>query len=159
MQAKFQTASALTGSEFLSKLSYLSEAWLPARSIIQSAFTDRHTHHASGKILVFETFAPWKEHLFEVEKDEGIKDEDKPVSSLGPSLPFFVCFYIGETELTERAGVFCSSTFSTPRSLAERGGFRLCPSRERASCPERRFLSRPSSPPSLLISPSPLSYD
>jgi uncharacterized UPF0160 family protein len=74
-------ASALTGSEFLSKLSYLAEAWLPARSIIQKAFAERHSHHPSGKILVFETFAPWKEHLFEVEKDEGVTDADKPVSA------------------------------------------------------------------------------
>lgn len=80
-QAKFVVASALTGSEFLSKLSYLAEAWLPARSIIQKAFAERHSHHSSGKILVFETFAPWKEHLFEVEKEEGVADADKPVCS------------------------------------------------------------------------------
>ncbi|KAL7414459.1 GAMM1 protein [Mrakia frigida] len=84
LDAKFVVASALTGSEFLSKLSYLAEAWLPARSIIQKAFAERHSHHSSGKILVFETFAPWKEHLFEVEKEEGVADADKPLYVLYP---------------------------------------------------------------------------
>jgi uncharacterized UPF0160 family protein len=79
-QARFQKASTLTGTEFLEKLSYLAEAWLPARSIIQSAFNKRFDAHPSGKILIFDEFAPWKEHLFELEAEMGLKEEEKPVS-------------------------------------------------------------------------------
>ncbi|CED82380.1 Predicted metal-binding protein [Phaffia rhodozyma] len=84
LDEKFQVASALTGSEFLSKLSYLHEAWLPARSLVQAAFEKRTSVHPSGKVIVFEDFAPWKEHLFNVEEDAGIKDEDKPLYVLYP---------------------------------------------------------------------------
>lgn len=82
LQERFQKASALTGSEFLGKLSYLSEAWLPARSIIQSAFNKRFDAHPSGKVLIFDEFAPWKEHLFELEEEMGLKEEEKPVREL-----------------------------------------------------------------------------
>jgi uncharacterized UPF0160 family protein len=40
-------------------------------------------------VLVFDTFAPWKEHLFEVETEAGLTEDQKPVrpdsDSLAPS--------------------------------------------------------------------------
>jgi uncharacterized UPF0160 family protein len=80
LDEKFQVASALTGSEFLGKLNYLSEAWLPARSLVKEAFDARFANHPSGKVIVFDSFAPWKEHLFEVEREEGLDEDKKPVS-------------------------------------------------------------------------------
>ena len=41
----------------------------PARSIVQSSLDNRFNIHNSGKIAVLNHFCPWKEHLFEIEKE------------------------------------------------------------------------------------------
>lgn len=59
-QAKFEAASRLAGSEFLDRLSYYAEAWLPARDLVEKAFSSRHEVHPSGRVMLLEGFAPWK---------------------------------------------------------------------------------------------------
>ena len=39
--ARFQKASDMAGSEFLSKLNYLHKSWLPARDIVKKAIMER----------------------------------------------------------------------------------------------------------------------
>ncbi|KDR85017.1 hypothetical protein GALMADRAFT_233581 [Galerina marginata CBS 339.88] len=69
----FEKASQLTGQEFLGKLDYYANAWLPARDLlIQSVATSKADHDPTGKIIVFEQFLPWKEHLFELEADPSV---------------------------------------------------------------------------------------
>ena len=41
----------------------------PARSIVQSSLDNRYNIHSSGKIAVLSQSCPWKEHLFEIEKE------------------------------------------------------------------------------------------
>jgi len=84
VDALFQQASQLTGSEFLGRLDYLANAWLPARDIVSRALETRTQVEASGRIILFDVFAPWKEHLFELEKSLGISSDQKPLYVLYP---------------------------------------------------------------------------
>ncbi|KAF8203632.1 metal-dependent protein hydrolase, partial [Pholiota molesta] len=71
VDAQFEKASLLTGEEFLGRLNYYANAWLPARDLlIASVTSSKATVDPSGKIILFEQFLPWKEHLFELEADE-----------------------------------------------------------------------------------------
>jgi hypothetical protein len=63
VQAQFGKASQLTGSEFLGRLDYYAKSWLPARSLVSTALAERMNIDASGKIVVFDQFAPWKVRL------------------------------------------------------------------------------------------------
>jgi uncharacterized UPF0160 family protein len=60
LDERFEKASELAGTEFLQRLDYLAKAWLPARELIKKAVESRKLVHQSGKIIVFEEFAPWK---------------------------------------------------------------------------------------------------
>lgn len=60
LQAQFSKASQLTGEEFLGRLDYYVNAWLPARDLVLSALSKRTDIDHNGKILVFDQFAPWK---------------------------------------------------------------------------------------------------
>lgn len=57
---RFLKASEMCGNEFKERLDYLAKAWLPAREIVQRAVEARKQVHPSGKILIFDEFAPWK---------------------------------------------------------------------------------------------------
>jgi uncharacterized UPF0160 family protein len=69
----FEKASLLTGTEFVEKLDYYANAWLPARDLlIDSVANSKSNVDESGKIILFEQFLPWKEHLFELEADNSV---------------------------------------------------------------------------------------
>ena len=70
---RFLSAIALTCSEFLSHANQLANVWWPARSVVQRALNSRFDTHNSGKIIIFEQACPWKEHLFDIEKEQGIE--------------------------------------------------------------------------------------
>ncbi|KAL7270651.1 hypothetical protein RUND412_006630 [Rhizina undulata] len=87
---RFEQASTLMGEAFAKKLDFYAFAWLPARDILQSAFEKRFEHDTEGRILVLEQSIPWKDHLFTIESDMGIKEEEKPLYVLfgeGPGKP------------------------------------------------------------------------
>ncbi|KHN94335.1 MYG1 protein [Metarhizium album ARSEF 1941] len=66
--AKFHVASRRIGEEFERDLDYYATAWLPARSIVQTAFDKRAEFDPEGRILVFEgQSVPWKDHLYTLE--------------------------------------------------------------------------------------------
>ena len=65
LDEKFQVASDLVGKYFLDRVDYFSSAWLPARSGVYSAITSREV----PEIVVFEDFVPWKDHLFQIERE------------------------------------------------------------------------------------------
>jgi len=75
VDAKFKEASLLTGTEFLGRLDYYAKVWSPARSLVDGAFSGRSEVHPSGRIILFESFVPWKEHLFDVEEEQSIADK------------------------------------------------------------------------------------
>ncbi|KAJ3576674.1 hypothetical protein NP233_g285 [Leucocoprinus birnbaumii] len=68
VDARFLEASKLTGTEFLGRLDYYANAWLPARDLLIEAINkSKETVDPTGRIIVFTQFLPWKEHLFELE--------------------------------------------------------------------------------------------
>ncbi|CAI4212226.1 unnamed protein product [Parascedosporium putredinis] len=69
---KFSVASRRIGEEFERDLDYYVRAWLPAREVVQRAFEGRAAHDPQGRVLVFEgPSAPWKDHLYSLEKESG----------------------------------------------------------------------------------------
>lgn len=67
--SRFIDAMTLTCSEFIDKVVSFSKIWWPARSIVRKAVDSRFSVHDSGKIIIFDTFCPWKDHLFELEEE------------------------------------------------------------------------------------------
>lgn len=68
---RFKQAISLTGSEFVQAAQSLVNTWWPARSIVHDALASRMEVHASGKIIMLSQCCPWKDHLFELEKEVG----------------------------------------------------------------------------------------
>ncbi|CAL8340107.1 unnamed protein product [Merluccius merluccius] len=66
----FKKAMVLVGEEFLDRLHYYQNAWLPARVVVEEALKGRHQADPSGEVVVFsQGGCPWKEHLFALEKE------------------------------------------------------------------------------------------
>jgi hypothetical protein len=57
----------LAGEEFLGRLEYYANAWLPARDLVLDGLSSRQNVDDSGKIILFEQFAPWKVILLFIE--------------------------------------------------------------------------------------------
>lgn len=64
----FEEAVKYVGSEFVDKIKYFANSWLPARSIVEDAVQNRYNIHDTGCIIELEKFCPWQEHLMDVEK-------------------------------------------------------------------------------------------
>jgi len=73
----FQKALMLVGKEFTDKIEYYISVWLPARKIVEDAFAKRGEVDSSMQILELEQSCPWKEHLFEIEKEKAVADNEK----------------------------------------------------------------------------------
>lgn len=75
--ARFEVASELCGSDFMSVLSSVAESYLPARTFVEEALLKRFDIDSSGKIIKFESGGlPWKGHLYDLEKEYKITDDD-----------------------------------------------------------------------------------
>lgn len=86
--SKFVKASFRIGQEFSSSLEYLCKAWLPARQIVREAFVKRMQYDAQGRILVFDgQSVPWKDHLYRLEAETSVPDEQKVLYVLYPESP------------------------------------------------------------------------
>ncbi|XP_078063817.1 MYG1 exonuclease [Mustelus asterias] len=69
-EAGFARAMELVGSEFVERVDYYHKAWLPARTLVEDAVKRRYKEDSSGEIVVLnQGGCPWKEHLFELEKE------------------------------------------------------------------------------------------
>jgi len=69
---KFLVASAKMGEEFSRGLDFYTRSWLPARDIVHQAYAKRLEYDPKGRILVFDGLSvPWKEHLYNLEEQEG----------------------------------------------------------------------------------------
>ncbi|XP_076860625.1 MYG1 exonuclease [Brachyhypopomus gauderio] len=66
----FHKAMALVEAEFLDRLDYYQNAWLPARGLVEDAIQTRHKVDPTGEVVVLaQGGCPWKEHLFSLEKE------------------------------------------------------------------------------------------
>ena len=78
VQAAFEKAMKLCGTEFMDRLKYYKDSWLPARTLVEEAVEKRFSIDPSGEIIVFRsTGCPWKEHLFDIEEELKISGEIK----------------------------------------------------------------------------------
>jgi len=84
VDALFLKASQLTGEEFLGRLNYYSRSWLPARDIVLNGLSRRTNIDPSGRIIVFDQYAPWKEHLFELELEQAVPVHAQPFYVIYP---------------------------------------------------------------------------
>ncbi|KAJ8522537.1 hypothetical protein ONZ45_g903 [Pleurotus djamor] len=80
----FEKASKLTGEEFSGRLKYYANAWLPARELLIESIAKSRSVEPSGKIIVFDRFLPWKEHLFELEEKQETPDGVKAIYVIYP---------------------------------------------------------------------------
>lgn len=69
LDKQFQLATKLVSTEFLEVVNYFISVWLPAREYVKSSLESRFQVHESGMILEFTERFPWKEHLFDLEKE------------------------------------------------------------------------------------------
>ncbi|RWS21360.1 UPF0160 protein MYG1-like isoform X2 [Leptotrombidium deliense] len=77
---KFQQAMQMVGDEFLGRLHFYSNDWLPAKRIILNAIKNRFKVDDSGAIIDLSEAKgglPWKEHLFTIEKELNIENQIK----------------------------------------------------------------------------------
>jgi len=81
--AGFHKAVALTQTEFLDRVNYYGKVWWAARDLVSTCLQSRFKVHESGKILEFgEGGLPWKEHLFELEAENGISGDSSLLYAL-----------------------------------------------------------------------------
>lgn len=66
----FRQAMELIGKEFLDRLQFYLHVWWPARALLEQAIAKRYEVDASGSILKFDCSFPWREHLFDIEKEQ-----------------------------------------------------------------------------------------
>lgn len=66
---QFFKASDFIGKIFVNLITGYGKSWLPAKTLVRDAINDRLSVDPSGKIVILRQFCPWKEHLFDVEKE------------------------------------------------------------------------------------------
>ncbi|CCE61289.1 hypothetical protein TPHA_0A02070 [Tetrapisispora phaffii CBS 4417] len=71
----FFVASKFIGDIFVRLVKRYGESWLPAKALVADAVSKRFQIDPSGKIILFEQFCPWKEHLYAVEKELNIENK------------------------------------------------------------------------------------
>ncbi|KAE8259115.1 hypothetical protein A4X13_0g1228 [Tilletia indica] len=85
--ARFERASAMAGTEFFDRVNYTFEAWLPAREIVLKALEARKSipgGDSQGRVLVFDEFASWKDHIFQLESDLAIPQAERALYVVYP---------------------------------------------------------------------------
>ncbi|PYH46607.1 MYG1 family protein [Aspergillus saccharolyticus JOP 1030-1] len=81
----FGRASTFIGNVFTRKLHQAASSWLPARASVGAAYRLRRDVHSSGRIIVLpQGGVPWKEHLYNFEKEEGALGNEQTYYVLYP---------------------------------------------------------------------------
>ncbi|TDH64763.1 hypothetical protein CCR75_009686 [Bremia lactucae] len=65
---QFLQAMYMTITEFTDAIHDLVHSWLPAHEIVEKAVANRFQTHASGEIVFFPEYCPWKSHLHDLEE-------------------------------------------------------------------------------------------
>lgn len=79
VQSQFEKAMVIVGEEFDDRVLYYGSVWYPARSIVAAALENRYKTHSSGEIINLSRICPWKDHLFDLEKENGLEGSIKLV--------------------------------------------------------------------------------
>lgn len=104
---QFQQAMYLTVTEFTGSILTLVNSWLPARSIVEAAVKARFQTHASGEIVYFPQYCPWKSHLTDIEEKLLIKDQIK-----------FVLYNDATGNMVRVQGINVEGSFALRQALA-----------------------------------------
>ena len=67
------------------------QSWLPARDIVKTAVEQRQSVDPSGEIVKMTQYAPWKEHLHDLEEDLSITPPIKYVLYEVHADPLLAC--------------------------------------------------------------------
>lgn len=74
MMAGFLRAIQLVGIEFLDVVNYYGRFWWKAKEVVRQAILERESVHPSGQIVNLSAGGvPWREHLFDLEKELNIQ--------------------------------------------------------------------------------------
>eukprot|EP00794_Sanderia_malayensis_P016632 gene16632-18322_t len=77
-EAGFNKAMDLVRSEFMDRVSYFKDAWLPAKSLVQEAISKRFEVDSSGEVVCFANGGcPWKDYLFCIEEELNLEPKLK----------------------------------------------------------------------------------
>ena len=67
---------SLVGTEFIDRVQFYANVWWPARSVVADAVEKRFEVSKGGRIISFDNGGcPWKEHFFELEKEQNIEGQ------------------------------------------------------------------------------------
>ncbi|CCD24259.1 Myg1p NDAI_0C06000 [Naumovozyma dairenensis CBS 421] len=69
----FLKASEFVGSTFVNLVKGYGESWLPAKSLVKEAIAKNETN--DKRIIVLDQFCPWKEHLYDIEKELNLENK------------------------------------------------------------------------------------
>lgn len=76
--ANFKLAMALTLREMTDYVQGLAQWWWPGRSIVETSLDAAESVHAGGEIVALDGgYAPWKDHLADLEREKGIHGRTK----------------------------------------------------------------------------------
>ncbi|XP_023651030.2 MYG1 exonuclease [Paramormyrops kingsleyae] len=74
----FHKALEMVGTEFLDRLDFYQNSWLPARAVVKKAMEKRTQVDPSGEVVLLEQGGcPWKEHLFSLETELNVETSIK----------------------------------------------------------------------------------
>jgi len=74
MDERFELASAACGEDFIAVMTNIVESDLPARAFVERAVVNRYTTDASGEIISLQSGGlPWRNHLYELEKELNVE--------------------------------------------------------------------------------------
>ncbi|XP_014776093.1 MYG1 exonuclease isoform X1 [Octopus bimaculoides] len=77
---QFKKAMELVGSEFLERVTFYKNSWIPARKIVKQAIEERYEIDKSGEVLLLKNGGcPWKDHLLSLEQEMDISPKIKYV--------------------------------------------------------------------------------
>lgn len=70
---QFEKASKLMGEAFVNVVLSIGNGWYPAKEIVQAAMKERYQYDKEGRVLLFDEFVPWKDHLHSLESELSIE--------------------------------------------------------------------------------------
>lgn len=91
VEEAFAKALNLCGSEFVDKVNYFKDVWIPGHNIVEEAVKHRFIVHSSGHIIVFlHCRSLLEEHLFDIEAEHNICGKIKFIIFQGKNSEWWV---------------------------------------------------------------------
>lgn len=69
IMSQFNKGQQMAGDEFVDRIISYTTIWLPAREIVRNSMNNAEKIHESGEIIELSVPCPWKQHLFDLEKE------------------------------------------------------------------------------------------